>query len=132
MTSKVEGLAARMEAVEQDALFFDDRLADVESTTSLCTMPLYLLKRITGGLCWVVILFCDILSTMAQLVCAACLQTGSRPSGRRWTLAAETGRRLSLIARSLLSPFLRVRITSLWTSPASWQETNCASNGVIL
>ena len=32
MTTKVEDLAALMDAVEQDALFFDDRLADVEST----------------------------------------------------------------------------------------------------
>ena len=32
MTSKVEDLAARVEYVQQDASFFDNRLADVEST----------------------------------------------------------------------------------------------------
>ena len=32
MTSKVEDLAARVEDVEQDTSFFDNRLADVEST----------------------------------------------------------------------------------------------------
>ena len=32
MTSKVEDLAAQVDDVEQDALFFDNRLADVEST----------------------------------------------------------------------------------------------------
>ena len=32
MTTTVEDLAAQVDAVEQDTLFFDDRLADVEST----------------------------------------------------------------------------------------------------
>ena len=32
MTSKVEDLAARVEDVEQNTLFFENRLADVEST----------------------------------------------------------------------------------------------------
>ena len=32
MTTNVEDLAARVDAVEQDASFFDNRLTDVEST----------------------------------------------------------------------------------------------------
>ena len=32
MTTKVEDLAARVDTIEQDASFFDDRLADEEST----------------------------------------------------------------------------------------------------
>ena len=49
MTSKVEDLAAWVEDVEQDSLFLDDKLADIESPPwSLRTMPLCLLKRITG------------------------------------------------------------------------------------